>query len=121
MSFLKRFLLFTISLTFFSYIIYFTEPPKSWDQASNFQILIFFIPLLLLVTFFTNLFLNYLPRSFSIGLGVLVMTVLKGVNQLNSLTFSLTILLIALLFWFIPKSRLTRIPKIPKLSRFRRK
>lgn len=103
-------------------VIYLIEPPRSWGQASTFQILILFIPLLFFFTFFINLFLDYLPRSFALGLGLLMVAALKALDKFNILTLSLVALATALLVWFIPKSRLPRLnrgltkhPKIPKL------
>ncbi|MBI2022731.1 hypothetical protein HYS97_02700 [Candidatus Daviesbacteria bacterium] len=129
MPFLKRLLYaFVFGIVFFC-VIFFVNPPKSWTQASYFQILIFFIPLLLFFTFFVNIFLNYLPRSFAISIGLLIIVVLQALGQLNYLYLIFIAFAISLLVWFIPKSRAkkkfpqssNKFEKIPKLSSFRRK
>lgn len=116
MPFLKRFLLALIFGAILAGVINFVEPPKSWGEASNFQILIFFIPLILFFTFLINLFLNHLPRSFALGLGLLMIIVLQALGKFNLITVTLIALSTSLLVWFIPKSRLTKNPKIPKLT-----
>ncbi|MBI2021414.1 hypothetical protein HYS93_00855 [Candidatus Daviesbacteria bacterium] len=105
MSFIKRLLEFLLSLVTFSAIIYFIEPPKSWTQASIFQILIFFIPLLLLFTLLLNLVLNHLARSFSLALGLEVVIVLWAVDYFNIVSLLLTGLITGLLLYIVPKTR----------------
>lgn len=121
MGIFKKFLLALIFGAILAAVLNFIEPPKSWGDASTFQILILFIPLLLFFTFFINLFLNYLPRSFAVGLGLLMFSVLKALGSFNLATTTLIALTTALLVWFIPKSRLTKNPKIPKLTLVRKR
>lgn len=89
MLLLKRFFLFFISLGILFYVIYFTTPPKSWADASIIQILEFFLPLLFSITFLVDLFFDFLPRSFSIGLGGMVLVTLESVGQFNILTVAI--------------------------------
>lgn len=117
MGIFKRVLLALFFATILGSVVYFIEPPKSWGDASTFQILIFFIPFLLFATLLVDLFLNHLPRSFAIGLGLLMVVSLKALDKFNIITVTLIALATALLVWFIPKSRLTKHPKIPKLTR----
>lgn len=107
--------------TFFTLVLILITPPLSWDQASVFQILIFFLPLLFLFTFFINIFLNFFPRSFIISLGVIVILVLQAINILNILTFILVTSITGFTVWKYQPSYLTIPTRIPRLSRFRRK
>ena len=124
---IRSLLLAIISLAIFGYVIYFTKPPSSWNEASTLQILSFFIPLLLFLTFLINLFLNYLPRSFAIGISLMLLALLKTVDQLNIFTLILDIILIVLFFIFFKKppfirrKGLTRNFKIPKLKNLGRR
>lgn len=111
-------LLFFIGL--FLVVIFFVEPPKSWNEASIFQILAFFLPLTFAVTLFIDLFLNYLPHSFIFTLGLILSLAFYAVGQLNYLTAALVIL-VTIFSWRVfpkmklPRFRLTGEPKIPKL------
>lgn len=120
MRLLRKIAILLISLGFLIYVIFKVEPPKDWVSASIFQILIFFIPLLLTVTFFADLFINYLPRSFIIGLSFLILSVLQALKLLNILSGVIVILGTIVLFRFFPKTRLTFFTKIPKLTKIRR-
>lgn len=132
MGFLKRFLLVLILGLILGGVVYFVEPPKSWLSATTYQILGFFIPLLFFYTSLVNLFLNYLARSFTLGLGFLLLTVFYTTGLLTLTTGILIFSATVLLFSFLPnkhkrknprsiftrmKQSLTREPKIPKLSR----
>lgn len=126
MNIFKKLLPTFLSVAVLGYVIYFVTPPKNWAEASISQILIFFLPLLSFFTFFTNLFLNNLARSFSLGLGLMVLIVLYSINQFNPVTAGITLILAILLlvFFKFPKVRtqrngLTSNIKIPKLSRLR--
>lgn len=116
MPFLKRLSLLLISTLILLYVTYFTEPPKSWEQSTTFQILVFFIPLLLSFTFLINLFLNYLPKSFALGLGLMILVVLKTTDIFNIFTAFATILLTIILFKFVKRPSLTKNIKIRKLT-----
>lgn len=97
MRFLKRILPIIFPLFMIFYVIYFTKPPNSWQEASPLQILVLFIPLLFAFSFFANLFINYLPRSFIVGLGGIVILGLQAAGNLNPLTGILVIILTFLL------------------------
>lgn len=104
----------------FIYVIYFTQPPTSWTEASTWQILSFFIPLLCFLTFFINLFIKYLPKSFILGLGSMFLIVLKSIDSLNIFLGLIIVILtfIALRFYNSPSlTRETRIPKLKHLER----
>lgn len=119
MPFIRRFLFAFLFGLIFAGVVYFVTPPKSWVEASYFQILVFFIPLLLVLTFLINIFLNYLPRSFSIALGLFLIVSLQAARQLNYITFGSAILIAGLLYWFVPKTRFrkkVKNPQIPKLK-----
>lgn len=112
----KRTLYFLLSLALFYYVLNYVQAPSSWPQASNFQILSFFIPLLISYTFFINIFLNNLLRSFALGLGLFALTVLKALNLFNLITAPLALALALMLFIRLPKKGLTFRKKIPKLN-----
>lgn len=120
MTIIKKTLPIFISFLILFYLFYFTAPPPSWNEASTLQILGFFLPLVTFVTFTVNLFVNYLPRSFIIGLGVIILVVLKSIEILNFLTAPTIILVTILSFYFLKKPKFTRITKIPKLKHFSR-
>lgn len=124
MRLFKRFLLLLISTAILGYVIYFIEPPKTWKDASIFQILAFFIPLLFSFTFLINLLLNNLSKSFIFSLGLMILVVLKGNDRLNPLTGVVVVIITFLLSLIFKKERLprfnrglTRMAKIPKLTR----
>ncbi len=114
-----KFLPILISAGLLFFIIYYTEPPQSWNQASTLQILGLLLPLLVLATFIANLFINYLPRSFIIGLGIMILFVLKSLDILNFLTTPAIILTTIVSFYFFKKPKFTRVTKIPKLKHFK--
>lgn len=122
MPFLKRFLLTLIFIGFIAYIFYFIPPPKSWADATNIQIMLIFVTLLLFFIFLTNLFLNYLLRSFALSIGIVMILLLSSLRQLSYLSILPIILVTVLLFWLIPKKkRLTKNIKIPKLTHVRKR
>ena len=117
MAFLKRFFPIVFFCGVFLGVIFFIQPPKSWPDASTFQILIFFIPLLMFFTFTINFFIKYPPKSFALALGVMVIFVLKALGQINLATVFITLAITFLLASSFKRS-LTRVPKIPKLKHF---
>lgn len=123
MHLLKRIILFVLSAAILAYVIIFTPSPSSWTQASYFQILSFFLPLLASLTFLTNIFLNLLPRSFAIGLGGMTLVVLESVNKLNFITVPIVIVGSFLLAQLFHRTR--KKPKkdadIPKLTKYERR
>ena len=95
--FLIRVLPALIFTSIFILVVYFIPPPPSWAEASIFQILIFFLPLLIALTLLLNIFLRLFSKSFSIALGLMVLVVLRSVDELNIVTIFLTITLSYLL------------------------
>lgn len=125
-SFFKRLIPLFLSLTTLSLVIYYVEPPRdyTWINASNTQILIFFIPLLLTFTFAANLYLKYLPYSFIIGLGLMLLAAFQSLQAINITSVVLIVALTAICLKLFPKMRyrfpkrlkgLTSNQKIPKL------
>lgn len=122
MRLFQRLVLFLVSFAVFGYVIYFTEPPKAWSEASTFQILSFFIPLLCSLTFLINIFLDFLPKSFILSLGIMMLLVLKTANSLNIITGIVTTALTIGFFIFFKKEKsLTIVREIPKLGRLRKR
>ena len=128
MELFKKTFLVLASLLIFLYVIFFIEPPKSWQLASYFQILVFFIPILMFFTFLADILIDYLPKSFLIGLLLMLFGVFYSSGILNIFTgIVLFVFLIMSLKYFPDKGlhffgrSLTRFTKMPKLSRFRRK
>lgn len=134
MRLIKRLLLILACLGIFLYVIFYIEPPKTWASASYFQILVFFIPILLFFTFLVDILIDYLPKSLLIGLLIMSFGVFYCSGILNVFSGGiLFILIIAAIKYFPDKGlplfsrglprlnrSLTRLSKIPKISRFRR-
>lgn len=117
---IKKFLLTILSLAIFFYVINYLPYPTSWQEATTFQILAFFLPLLFFATFLLNFLIYSLARSFALGLGILVLLVLYSQNQLTIISFLLTIIFFGLLAWKMPEYRFKRdAGKIPKLQKFK--
>lgn len=117
---LKKLGLFFVFTGLFSLVVFYVEPPKSWEAASLFQIMVFFLPLLIGLTFLFDSAVKYIPHSFIISLGVILLLAFYSVNQLNYLTVALVFLTTAFLLRVFPKMRLPRLrltsgSKIPKL------
>ena len=119
-SFVKKLLFFALFLGLFILVVLFLEPPQSWNKASIFQIMAFFLPILLAITVLIDILLHYLPHSFIFALGIILGLAFYAVNQLNILS-GLLVLLITLLSYRVfpkmrlPRFRLTYTVKIPKL------
>lgn len=113
---LRNFFIFILLLLLLLSFIYFIPSPSSWIKAQTWQIITLFTLILLIPTFFINIFINYLPRSLCIGLGILLTSLQLALNQKSPLIYILITLLTLLLFFFIPKKSLTRSPKIPKIT-----
>lgn len=85
----------------FGLVMWNLEPPKSLTQATFWQIVLFFIPLFLLLTFLVNIFLGQLIKSLIISFGVILLLILKSLDMLNFISLLSTLLatfLIALSF-----------------------
>lgn len=126
---MKKFLInqllpFILSLVLISLIIFYLEPPKSWPEASNLQILLIFIPLMFVSITLINLLLNNLTKSSILGLGLVCLAVLQAGRQLNIPTTIIVITTTFLILYSFKKwgqSGFKKLPKIPKLHRFERK
>lgn len=125
---LKKLILVLIPTALLIYVIFNIESPTSWQQASNSQILIFFLPLLFSLTFFINLFLSYLPHSFIFALGLMFLLVLWSISLFNWVTVPLTLAFTLIAFRLFPKLyyrrnfgffkklKLTKKQNIPKIT-----
>jgi hypothetical protein len=119
-SFVRKLLFFIACLGIFTLVVIFLEPPESWEEASVWQIMAFFLPLLLGATAVIDILVHYFPHSFIIALGGILLLAFYAVSQLNLLTGSLVILATALFVRLFPKMRMPRFrltsgSKIPKL------
>jgi hypothetical protein len=111
-------ILFYVSL--WGIVVFFIEPPKSWPEATLFQILAFFVPLTLALTFMINLVLKYFPHSFMASLGVLMLLVLYAINQLTPIAGGIVILITILFIKLFPRVRLLpRIKLTPLLKKLK--
>lgn len=114
MVFLKKVLLFLLCLSSLALVVNFNEPPSSWSEASIFQILMLFIPLLFSLTFFMFIFLNSLTKSFAASLGLLVLIVLYSSDHLTFITAPTVLALTAVAVCLTPKTRLDPKMKNPE-------
>ncbi len=112
----KKILAILISTAFLGYTFYFTEPPTGWQDASVLQILEVFLPILALLTLVADLFLDYLPRSFIIGLGLMLLLAFQAAGKLSFITATILVLLTILLSRTFPKLKVLHRVKIPKLQ-----
>lgn len=115
-----KILIFLGFISLFILVINFVAPPKSWQEASVFQLLAFFLPILLALTALIDILVHYFPHSFIISAGAIMVLAFYTVNQLNWLTMVLAILITAFLVRVfprmkLPRFRLTGSAKIPKL------
>lgn len=99
--------------------------PNSLTQATAWQLLSFFIPLFLALTFTLNLFLKFYLSSSSISLGIIFLLFLKALDTLSFVSAGLTIIAVGLLLSYFRKAKrknkLTISSKIPKLTSLQRK
>lgn len=119
--FLYKVILLLVCASLFILVLFYVEAPVSWGSATTFQIVVFFLPLLIGLTAIIDILMHYYPHSFIISLGAIVALAFFGVGQLNILTCSLVILVTALSVRLFPKMKLPRFrltvgSKIPKLS-----
>lgn len=107
----------------FIFIIFYVPYPESLTQANFWQILAFFAPLFLALSFSVNLIFNYLTLSCILSLGIILLLTLKSLDALNLVTAALTILAIYLFFSYFQKSHkkhLTSSIKIPRIKSLRK-
>lgn len=113
-------MLLIVFIALFTSVIIYIEPPRSWQEASIFQIMAFFLPLLLGLTVLLDFFIRYSPHSFILSLGLILSLAFYAVRELNYLTGALVIL-VTLFSWRVfpkmklPRFRLTGGSNIPKL------
>lgn len=107
----------------FAYIVLQVPYPNSLTQANVFQLLGFFIPLFLALTFTLKKVLKSFTMSMVLSLGIIILLILKALGVLNFVTGSLTILAIYLLTSSSKKSPtgLTSTSNIPKLTQWRKR
>lgn len=121
----QKILLTLAPLIALALVIYYLPAPTSWPEATAVQILAFFIPLLLFFTFLSNILFSYLPHAFIAGLGLMFLVVLYTAGQFNIFTSGIVIALIIISIKFFPrfryKFRLTKTPKIHKITPLERK
>ena len=106
--------------------------PDTITQANVTQLLAFFIPLFLAITLTLNSILKNILMAGSIGLGLILLLILKSLDSLNIVTGILIIISIGLLVSYFRKIKkrspsinsgfknLTKLPKIPKLTHLRK-
>ena len=85
----------------FIYIVNTFEPPQIFTQISLFQILLFFIPLFLALTFTINMLVRFLIFSFTIALALCLIILLKGIGGLNPISGLLTLFAFGLLLSYL--------------------
>lgn len=108
---------------FFIFVILQIPYPESITQAKSQQLLFFFIPLFLAITFTLNIFLKNIFISTSLSLGLIFLLILKSLDSLNLVTGILTVVAVGLLISYfkkIKKKSLTKWGKIPKLTRLKK-
>ena len=125
---LPKLIIILICIIILIVIAIFVEPPRSWQEASDFQLLGVFVPLLLIFMFSVDIFVKYLPRSFIVGLGLMFLFVLQAIGQLTPLIVVGVLAAAILAARLYPKlppprflRRLTLRTKIPKLTKLERK
>lgn len=117
MSFLKKLIPVFIFTAIFGLVISQIQPPQSLPSSSPTQLLLFFLPLLLFLTFLLNLYYKFTLKSLLISLSIVALFFLKGFDLFNifSVTAILAFIVLTLKFLKRPK-KFDYQPKIPKLS-----
>lgn len=109
------------SILLLGFVILYTEPPKSWVEATVFQWSIFYLPLLLLLTALSNLYFKFWIKSIVVGLGLTILVILFGLKALNLASTVLTIAATILIVRSLKKpDRFRRILKAHRLTKLRR-
>lgn len=97
--------------------------PENLTQTNILQILGFFTPFFLAISLTINIFLKNIFLSSSISLGIIFLLILKALDSLNLVTGAIivvaTILLVSY-FRKVKRKSLTKLPKIPKLTHWRK-
>src|SRR5688572_13659157 len=89
--------------SFFALVIFKVPYPNSLTSANALQLLAFFIPLFLCLTFTFNIFFKFLPRSIAIAFGLIIVLLLKPLGSLNLVSAGLTTVAVFLLFSYFKK------------------
>lgn len=140
MSATKKFLPPIIFAIILNLVVWRVEPPESITQASFSQLALFFIPLLLLLTFLINLYTKLFLKSFVLSIGLILILVIKTLDFFIFLSIPVVVITLLMAKYLKkparkpftsksktpPKPRLLKMPvakpesaqpKIPKLSR----
>ncbi|MBI2040139.1 hypothetical protein HYT18_03630 [Candidatus Microgenomates bacterium] len=104
----------------FGYVVLQIPYPESITQANIIQLLSFFIPLFLAITLTLNIFLKNIFISTSLSLGLIFLMILKSLDSLNLVTGILTAIAVGLLASYFRKINLTKLPRIPRITRLRK-
>ena len=133
MQYFLRFLPILFFWGVFILVIFNVEYPNTIPEASLFQLVAFFLPLFLSLTFTVNLIIRNIPSSVAFSLGIILLLALKSLNSVNSLTVILVIIATVLLISYFKtanqrpstkrsgSSDLTSNKFMPKLKNLRRK
>lgn len=105
MAFTVQVIIALIFWGLFTIAIFQIPYPDSLAQANYVQLVGFFIPLLLALTFTLNVFLQFLIRCLLISFAVIVLLILLAVQSLNLITFILTALAFGLLISYFKKKK----------------
>lgn len=124
-SFIKRLSVMILSYSLFYLVVNHVQPPNSFAEASTWQILAFFVPLLASYIFTFNLFINYLLVSFILGLSLMVITVLQALHLVSETNLIGILIITTIFIWFFRRNRfrrhhskgLTNEPNIPTLTK----
>lgn len=94
---IKRLLPILISSAILATIIWQIEPPKHITEITVLQVFLVGIPVLTLMFFIANLCFNFWLRSLVVTIGLMLLIVLKTLDQLNIITTGITLVAIYLL------------------------
>lgn len=113
-------LLGTGSLTF---VLINVAPPASFTSATTTQLAYFFLPVLITTTSLFNFYFNFWPKSFVLGIGVLLLLTFKALEMLNVVSLVLTVAATFLIAKSLrkPKNMAQKQVQIPKLTRLMKK
>lgn len=121
MVYIQRLLPTIFFAAIFGLVIWQVKPPQTVFDASLTQLVLFYLPLYLLLTSLTNLYFQFLPKSLIASLGLILLPVLKSLDSLNLVTFTLTIVSSILITKSFKKTQKTTFGReIPKLSRLKK-
>lgn len=108
----------------FIFVVFQMPYPESLTQADAVQLLAFFVPLFLALSITLNLFLKNILLSFSFSLSLIFLSILQALDSLNIATATLTVVAAYLLLSYFIKAKkrsLTKLSKIPKLTRLQKR